>query len=100
MADVGLDLVRSQDQVIIDGALADNRLFTHLLAALRPDQRVAVSPERAGPAVGAALLWGWAERKVPVPLDLIPSRAPRIPGLAGYARRWREAAEATAALTA
>jgi sugar (pentulose or hexulose) kinase len=97
MADVGLDLLESRDLVIIDGALADDRLFAGLLAALRPDQEVAVSPERIGPAIGAALLWRWAERRLTAPLELIRVRTPRITGLAGYVRRWREAAGATAA---
>jgi L-fuculokinase len=100
MADVGLDLLNSCGQLIIDGALAEHRLFAGALAALRPDQPVATSPERAGTATGAALLWGWSERAAPAPLDLIPLTTPRIAGLAGYARRWRAAAEATLACPA
>jgi sugar (pentulose or hexulose) kinase len=96
MANVCLDLLRSRGQVIIDGVFADNQLFAGLLAALRPGQPVAVSLERQGPAQGAALLWGWTERSAPVPLDLTVVVAPRLPGLAGYERRWRRAAEAAA----
>jgi len=96
MADVGLELLGSRQQVIVDGGFADNRLFLGLLAALRPEQPVAASPERAGTAIGAALLWGWAERAATVPLELLPARPLRARGLAGYARRWRAAAEATA----
>jgi sugar (pentulose or hexulose) kinase len=96
MADVGLDLLGSCHRVIVDGGFADNRLFLGLLAALRPEQPVAVSPERAGTAVGAALLWGWAERSAPVRLELTPVPPLRVSGLADYARRWRAAAEATA----
>jgi sugar (pentulose or hexulose) kinase len=96
MANVCLDLLRSRGQVIIDGVFADNQLFAGLLAALRPGQPVAVSFERQGPAQGAALLWGWTERSAPVPLDLTVVVAPRLPGLAGYERRWRRAAEAAA----
>jgi L-fuculokinase len=94
MASACLDLLRSHGQVIIDGAFADNRLFTGLLAALRPGQPVAVASERQGAALGAALLWGWSERTAPAPLDLTPVAAPRIVGLAAYERRWRTAAEA------
>jgi sugar (pentulose or hexulose) kinase len=96
MADVGLDLMGSRHRVIVDGGFADNRLFLGLLAALRPEQPVAVSPERAGTAVGAALLWGWAERAAPVRLELTPVAPLQVSGLAEYARRWRVAAEATA----
>jgi L-fuculokinase len=94
MASVCLDLLRSRGLVIIDGAFAHNRLFTGLLAALLPGQTVAVSTERQGAALGAALLWGWLERSDPAPLDLTPVIAPRLAGLACYERRWRAAAEA------
>jgi sugar (pentulose or hexulose) kinase len=93
MASACLDLLRSHGQVIVDGAFADEGLFTGLLAALRPGQRVAVSSPRQGAALGAALLWGWSERSAPAPLDLKPVVAPRIAGLAAYERRWRRAAE-------
>ena len=63
MASACLDLLRSRGQVIIDGAFADDPLFAGLLAALRPGQPVAVSSERQGAALGAALLWGWPERR-------------------------------------
>jgi sugar (pentulose or hexulose) kinase len=80
--------------VIIDGPLAEDPMFTGLLAALCPGQPVAVSGERHGAALGAALLWGWSERTAAAPLDLRPVAPPRIDGLAAYARRWRAAAEA------
>jgi sugar (pentulose or hexulose) kinase len=92
MTSACLDLLRSRGQVVIDGAFADDRLFAGLLAALRPGQRVAVSPERHGVALGAALLWGWSERSVAAPLDLTRVVAPMLAGLAGYERRWRSAA--------
>jgi sugar (pentulose or hexulose) kinase len=96
MTSACLDLVRSRGQVIVDGPLADDRLFTGLLAALRAGQPVAVSKERHGAALGAALLWGWSERMAPAPLDLRPMVGLRIAGLAAYERRWRAAAEAAA----
>jgi sugar (pentulose or hexulose) kinase len=96
MANVCLDLLRSRGQVIIDGAFAHDRLFAGLLAALRPGQPVAISKERQGVAVGAALLWHWSERAVPAPLELTPVLAPNLTGFAGYERRWRRAAEAAA----
>jgi sugar (pentulose or hexulose) kinase len=94
MTSACMDLLRSRGQVIIDGPLADDPLFTGLLAALCPGQPVAVSGERHGAALGAALLWGWSERTAAAPLDLRPVAPPRIDGLAAYARRWRAAAEA------
>jgi hypothetical protein len=63
---------------------------------LRPDQPVLVSAERAGPALGAALLVGWTERTAPAPLPLRPVPPAAIPGLATYALDWRAAVEAIA----
>jgi sugar (pentulose or hexulose) kinase len=94
MTNVCLDLLRSRGQVIIDGAFANDRLFAGLLAALRPAQPVAVSKERQGVALGAALLWQWTERSAPAPLELTPVVTPQLTGLGGYERRWRRAAEA------
>jgi sugar (pentulose or hexulose) kinase len=96
MANVCLDLLSSRGQLIIDGAFASDPRFADLLAALRPGQPVAVSKERHGVALGAALLWQWTERSVPVPLELTRVVPPRLTGLAGYERRWRRAAEAGA----
>jgi sugar (pentulose or hexulose) kinase len=93
MASACLDLLRSRGLVIIDGAFAENRLFASLLAALRPCQTVVASTGRHAAALGAALLWGWAERSAPAPLDLTPVVAPRLAGLVAYERRWRSAAE-------
>ncbi|HEX5078043.1 MAG TPA: hypothetical protein VFV80_02755, partial [Geminicoccaceae bacterium] len=94
MASASLDLLRSENRVIVDGGFVDDPLFAPLLAALRPHQPVALSREREGTAIGAALLWRWQEREAPVPLDLKEVAAPPIAGLAAYARRWREAAGA------
>jgi L-fuculokinase len=94
MADVGLDLLRSDNRLIVDGSFADDPLFASLLAALRPDQAVAVSRERDGTALGAALLWGWPARREPARLDLKEIPAPDVAGLAAYADDWRAAAEA------
>jgi L-fuculokinase len=94
MADVGLDLLRSDNRLIVDGSFADDPLFASLLAALRPDQAIAVSRERDGTALGAALLWGWPARQEPARLDLKEVAAPEVAGLAAYADDWRAAAEA------
>jgi sugar (pentulose or hexulose) kinase len=94
MASACLDLLRSRGQVIIDGAFAHDPLFAGLLAALRPGQPIALSSERHGAALGAALLWGWSERSATARLDLTRVVAPRLAGLAGYERRWRSAAQA------
>jgi L-fuculokinase len=94
MASAALDLLRSENRVIVDGGFVDDPLFAPLLAALRPHQPVALSGQREGTAIGAALLWRWPERTAPVPLELREITAPEIAGLAVYAERWREAAGA------
>jgi hypothetical protein len=92
MASASLDLLRSGNRLIVDGGFVEDPLFAHLLAALRPHQPVALSREREGTAIGAALLWGWPDRQAPVRLDLQEVPAPEVAGLAAYAERWREAA--------
>jgi len=94
MTDVGLDLMRSENPIVIDGSFADNLLFCGLMAALRPGQPVAVSSEREGTALGAGLLWGWSERQAPVALDLHPVAPLEVAGLEAYTERWRAEAEA------
>jgi sugar (pentulose or hexulose) kinase len=94
MASASLDLLRSDNRLIVDGGFVDDPLFALLLAALRPRQPVVLSAEREGTAIGAALLWRWSERDGPAPLDLKQVPAVEIRGLAAYAERWREAADA------
>jgi sugar (pentulose or hexulose) kinase len=86
--------MRSGNPIVIDGSFADNPLFCALLAALRPGQPVAVSPEREGTALGAGLLWGWAERQAPVAIELRRVEPLTMAGLEAYADRWRAEAEA------
>jgi sugar (pentulose or hexulose) kinase len=93
MASASLDLLRSDNRLIVDGGFVDDPLFARLLAALRPHQPVALSAQREGTALGAALLWRWPERDAPVPLELREVPAPEVSGLARYAERWREAAD-------
>jgi sugar (pentulose or hexulose) kinase len=95
MASVALDLLRSDNRIIVDGGFVEKPLFASLLAALRPGQPVALSREREGTALGAALLWRWPSRQEPVPVKLNEVPAPAIAGLQAYAERWREAADAT-----
>ena len=89
MTDLCLDLLESRNRIVLDGGLVDNLRFAPLLAALRPAQRVLVSRERDGTAVGAALLWGWSERKDPVRADLEPVAPADLEGLGGYRQAWR-----------
>jgi L-fuculokinase len=96
LASVALDLLQARAQIIVDGRFADDPLFAPLLAALRPDQPLRLSTERAGNAPGAALLVGWAERTEPVPVALRAVEPAAIPGLESYAADWRAAVDAIA----
>ena len=94
IASAGLDLLQADERVIIEGNLVEPALVPALLAALRPGQKVLVSGEREVAATGAALLWGWPERRETPPLALKAIEPPGLPGLEAYAARWRAAAEA------
>lgn len=98
MTSAMLDLLRSDNRLILEGGRAQDLLLARLLAALRPDQPVGYAREADGAALGAALLWGWQDRHEPVPLDLEPIAAPEVEGLADYAQRWRTWATPVAAL--
>lgn len=91
MTAVDLDLLGSAGDVIIDGSFAENRLYAGLLAALRPDQSIAVSRKPDGTALGAALLWGWPKTAA---LQAEPVSALTIDGLEDYATAWKSAAGA------
>jgi sugar (pentulose or hexulose) kinase len=92
MTALDLDLLAADGLVIVDGGLAPDPLFAGLLAALRPGLRVATSAAPEGTALGAAALWGWAERSRPLPLALTAVQPLALPGLAAYAEAWRAAA--------
>ena len=83
---VDLNLLASTGDVIIDGSFADNQAFAELLAALRPEQSIAISRAKDGTALGAALLWGWPRT---ISLDLEPAVAAEIDGLRDYADAWQ-----------
>lgn len=101
MTDQSLDLIRSNNDIVIDGGLVKNGLYAPLLAQLRPDQRVMVSREVEGSALGAAALAletfdAQAAAGVPTAVETLS-----VEGLENYRRHWRDriaiqAAEAVA----
>ncbi len=89
-----LDMLGSDNTIIIDGGLALNPVYATLIASLRPNQTVLVNADAEGTAAGAASLafetFGASPFK-----DPCTRVAPQIiPGLDAYAAAWREAAEA------
>jgi sugar (pentulose or hexulose) kinase len=56
MTDLSLDLIRSENRLVVDGGLAKIDLFPAMLAQLRPDQQVLRSSMSEGSATGAAAI--------------------------------------------
>lgn len=93
MTDLSLDLIRSDNLLVVDGGLAKIDLFTAMLAQLRPAQTVVRSTMSEGSATGAAALAFKALGLSPFKDETIPVAASRIEGLEAYRDRWRELAE-------
>jgi sugar (pentulose or hexulose) kinase len=89
MVDLSLDLIHSQDTVIVDGGLNNGGLLAGLLAQLRPGQAFLQGATLEGSATGAAALAFESvgrEFAAEVPQ---PVRASGLTGLAGYRDDWR-----------
>ena len=90
MTDVVLDLMGVRGDVIVDGPLAVNPLFTPLLAALRPVCTVLATGHRAGTLGGAR----WLVRGPAEPPPAVRAATPlALSRLAAYRDSWRSAAE-------
>jgi sugar (pentulose or hexulose) kinase len=88
--DLALDLIHSQNPIVVDGGLARSDLFGRILAALRPAQTVTASPNAEGSALGAAALVFASLGTAPFRdegRELNPLDSPQ---LTAYRRRWRE----------
>lgn len=90
MTDQSLIAVGSKPQIIVDGPFAQNGIYLHLLAQLRPQQPVLASTLRDGTTVGAAALALMSESgKLPsIGLDLKPFASPQLSGLDAYKAQW------------
>jgi sugar (pentulose or hexulose) kinase len=93
MTDLSLDLIHSDNLLVVDGGLARIDLFTAMLAQLRPTQSVVRSAMSEGSATGAAALAFKALGLSPFQDETTPVVASRIAGLEAYRERWRERAE-------
>jgi sugar (pentulose or hexulose) kinase len=96
MSDVSLRLIRSDNELIVDGGLAYNPAYLGLLAALRGSQPVLRNTNAEGSASGAAALAYEALGHRPPLQPCAPVTAWQVPGLAAYHARWLELAEAHA----
>ena len=90
MLDYELDLLRSDGDLIIEGAWLRNPQLCALVAALRPHQKLYLSTDETGTVSGAALL-ALASDQPAESLQLLTSdKAPSIVGLNDYRQQWRE----------
>jgi sugar (pentulose or hexulose) kinase len=93
MTDLSLDLIRSTNDIVIDGGLVKTGLFAGLLAALRPGQVVLTSANPEGSAYGAAALAFEQVGLSPFASECRPAEPPVVEGLTAYRDRWIALAE-------
>ena len=94
MCDVTLDLVRSDNLILVDGGLLRTKLFGGLLAALRPGQPVLGNLLTDGSALGAAALAFEDIGIQPIRARPQPVTPTQFAGLAQYRDTWRALTEA------
>ncbi|OYO31533.1 FGGY-family carbohydrate kinase [Janthinobacterium sp. PC23-8] len=86
MSDYCLDALGAQGPVTVEGSFTDNPHFAALLAALRPQQAVAVSQDASGTTCGGWMLHRWGE--VPKMTSAVMP-ALEVTGLDAYRQQWR-----------
>jgi sugar (pentulose or hexulose) kinase len=89
MIDLSLDLIYSNNTVIVDGGLNNGGLLASLVAALRPEQAFMQGATLEGSATGAAALAFESVGRVFATEAPEPVRAAHFAGLAGYRDHWR-----------
>jgi sugar (pentulose or hexulose) kinase len=94
MTDLSLDLIRSENKIVVDGGLARIGLYTAMLAQLRPAQPVLRSSMSEGSATGAAALAFESLGLSPFRDETVAVAAESIAGLETYRDKWRELANA------
>lgn len=97
MTDLSLDLIGSENEIVIDGGLVKTGLYASVLAAFRPGQTVHTSANPEGSAFGAAALVFDAFGDNPFVNDCVVAASATIPGLEDYRREWRRQVEAMTA---
>jgi sugar (pentulose or hexulose) kinase len=91
MISESLDAVQSHHDIIVDGPFAENQVFLHLIASLRPRQKLCASKLRDGTAAGAACLALMPDGLLPhIDIDMVEYHSVDLPGLDAYQQRWRK----------
>lgn len=96
MTDLSLELIGSQNAIIIDGGLVKTGLYASILAALRPGQTIHTSANPEGSAFGAAMLVFDALGINPFINDCAVAQPAAIPDLDAYRHAWRRQVDAMA----
>jgi sugar (pentulose or hexulose) kinase len=88
MTDLSLDLIHSQNDIVIDGGLIKTGLYAGLLAALRAGQTVLTSTNAEGSAYGAAALAFEEMGLSPFASECHAAVPLVVDGLEAYRDRW------------
>lgn len=91
-----LDLLQSQNAIIVDGGLTNNLTLLRLLAALRPDQQVLRGDNAEGTAAGAAALAFESNGQQPFTETCAVIEPLPVTGLRQYFADWSGLAQAHA----
>ena len=86
----GLELIESNNTLIIDGGLSRNQAFLGLMAALRPNQETLVNTDSEGTALGTAQLAFEQFGKKPFADPCKPVEAWNIASLVDYYSEWKK----------
>lgn len=97
LTDACLDVLGDNPTIVLDGSFVKDPLYPSLMAALHSDHRTLYNTDVNGTAAGAALLAAHETRRKPAPIDMRSPDRIEIPGLTGYAARWRASVSADAA---
>jgi sugar (pentulose or hexulose) kinase len=93
MTSLSLDLIRSDNAIVIDGGLVKTGLFAEILAQLRPSQEIFTSPTAEGSAFGAAALVFDTLGQKPFANETRQAAPSQLFGLEAYRDAWRTLAE-------
>lgn len=93
MTDLSLDLIRSDNLLVVDGGLSKVDLVNAMLAQLRLAQTVVRSTMSEGSATGAAALAFKALGLSPFRDETVAVEASKIVGLEAYRDTWRKLSE-------
>ena len=90
MSVTSLNLVHSNNPVIIDGGLANNSVYPSLIASLWSQHPVLVNAKAEGTAAGAAAMAYETFLQSPFSDPCVSVKSSQIEGLAAYFSRWTE----------